>query len=147
MKVVYSKKSRWVEEVPPLNPLAEGRKRDVKLYNPGPMPRSDEERVKHNDRVVNSHRTRRKWMHDGTAKCAVCDWTGPLSLQGKYGLVQSHHVRGVGSTELIHDIEHQIQLCPNHHVVAHRISRSVDSSLTKDELVSKLRELDREGSK
>lgn len=110
------------------------------------MPRSEDERIKHNARVVNSHTVRLKWMRDGTGKCAVCGWKGPPSLRGKYGLVQPHHVRGVGSTELIHDIEHQIPLCPNHHVIAER-AFGVNSLLTKDELVSRLREFDREDSK
>lgn len=112
------------------------------LYN-RPMARSEEERIKHNARVVNSHSVRLKWMRDGTAACAVCCWTGPRSIQGRYGLVQPHHVRGVGSTELILDIEHQIPLCPNHHVVAERAFSNVDPPLTKDELIEKLREFDR----
>jgi predicted HNH restriction endonuclease len=111
------------------------------------MARSEAERIKHNARVVNSHRVRRKWMRENTAKCAVCSWSGPLYLRGKYGLVQSHHVRGVGTHELIHNIEHQIPLCPNHHVVAERAFRNVNPPLTGDELVSRLRELDREDPK
>src|SRR5271169_1410102 len=94
---------------------AEWRKSGVK-----PMARTEEERIRHNARVVNSHRVRRGWMRDGTAKCAVCGWSGPQSLQGQYGFVQPHHVRGVGTTELIHDVEHQLPLCPNHHVISER---------------------------
>lgn len=104
--------------------------------------RSEAERVKHNARVVNSHRTRSKWTKEGTAACAVCGWRGPRSLQGKYGLVQPHHVRGVSSPELIHDVEHQIPLCPNHHVVAERAFRYINPPLSKDEVIAQLREFD-----
>jgi predicted restriction endonuclease len=110
------------------------------------MPRSEAERIKHNGRVVNSHRTRLRWMNAGTAVCAVCGWTGPQALQGKYGLVQPHHVRGVGSPELIHDIEHQIPLCPNHHVIAERAFGHTIPPLTKDELIAKLTEFDGAGA-
>ena len=111
------------------------------------MALTEAERSKRSARVNNSRKVRRKWVQDGTAKCEVCNWSGPPSLKGRYILVQPHHIRGVGSNELIHDEEHQIPLCPNHHVIAERAFSKLDPPLTKDELIMKLKAFDREDSK
>ena|SRR5579871_4401864 len=117
-------------------------------YAPG-MLTPDEKRLKKNARNVNSHRVRLEWMRKGGAVCAVCNWSGPKSLWGKYGLVEAHHTLGVGTIELIHDFEHQVPLCPNHHAIAERAWPERTWSYnepprTREELVRRLKALDTE---
>ena len=83
-----------------------------------PMLDAEEKRLKRNARVNNSRRIRLQWMREEAAFCAVCNWGGPKSLRGRYGLVEPHHIRGVSKSELIHDANYQVPLCPNHHKIA-----------------------------
>jgi hypothetical protein len=116
------------------------------------MRTAEEKRLKHNARAVNSHHVRLQWMREGIACCVVCNWGGPKSLRGKYGLVEAHHMRGVRTSDLIHDINYQVPLCPNHHKIAETAwpERSWAYNApprSREELIKRLREFDQADSK
>ena len=115
------------------------------------MDLAEEERLKHNARVVNSRRVRLQWVREGIAVCAVCNWGGPKSLRGKYGLVEPHHIRGVHTNDLVHDVNYQVPLCPNHHKIAEaawpeRSWAYNEQPGNREELIIRLRELDQDDS-
>lgn len=101
---------------------------------------------RHRERTRNAQRLKRAAAADGRAACEVCGWEPPAALgRTAWGLLHLHHVVPVaagGSDEA----DNLTLLCPNHHAIAHRITRhrygDLSGPRTRGALLRSMRQLE-----